>query len=82
MIEEEKLSEIYRGHEIILTREQCLGGWEMLYYSIYRESDGYECACSFTEDDSDLHTYMKSMREWIDAELASGDPWDEKADQL
>ena len=71
---------IYRGHEINLSRERCMGGWDMLYYSIYRQSDGYECASGFTEDESPLRTYMKYMKERVDAELADADPWGENAD--
>ena len=38
----------HRGHTILVSREPCLGGWDMTYYSIYRESDGYECVCDFS----------------------------------
>lgn len=74
-----KLTEDYRGHRIELSREDCLGGWEQLYYSIYRISDGYECECDFTSDDSELPAFMVCMKERVDAELADADPWGENA---
>lgn len=76
----EKLKEVYRGHEIELSREKCLGGWDQLYYSIFRVSDGYECTSGFTSDESNLRTYMGYMRKRVDAELTSDDPWDEAAE--
>ena len=36
---------IYRGHEIEVKREKCLGGWSELYTSVFRLSDGLECVC-------------------------------------
>lgn len=72
----------YRGHEITVTRERCLGGWDQLYYSIYRQADGYECAAGHTEDASPLATYVGHMKERIDAELASDDPWCESEGPL
>ncbi|MCV0427562.1 MAG: hypothetical protein K5905_19050 [Roseibium sp.] len=74
-----ELKETYRGHEIILSREENLGGWEQLYYSIYRSSDGFECECDFTSDESELSDFMNDMKARVDEELSSKDPWDEKA---
>lgn len=72
---------IYRGHEINVNRERSMGGDDLLYYSIFRLSDGYECTSSFTYDDSPVATYMKYMKERVDAELAEDDPWMEKAEE-
>lgn len=68
----------YKGYEIEVYREDCMGGWPMLYYSIFRMSDGYECTSGCTEDDSPVRTYIGYMKERIDAELAEDDPWNEK----
>jgi hypothetical protein len=72
---------VYRGHEIDVRREQCMGGWSNLYYSIFRVSDGYECTSGFTEDTSSVRTYMGYMKERVDAELSEADPWGENADK-
>lgn len=78
----QKMAEEYRGHEIEVSREPCMGGWPMLYYSIFRASDGYECTSGFTEDQSSVKEYMGYMKERIDAELAEDDPWGERADRM
>jgi len=69
------VKQVYRGHEIDVRRERSLGGDMLLYFSIYRESDGYECECDFTTGDDTVRDYMRYMRERIDAELATEDPW-------
>lgn len=70
---------IYRGHEITVTRERCLGGWDMLYTAIFRVSDGYECT-SFCEDSGEkVRDQVRYMKQRIDAELAEDDPWMERA---
>lgn len=70
----------YRGHRVQLDREECMGGWEMLYFYIERESDLYCCEASFTEGEDDIDDFAGYMRERIDAELASDDPWGEHAE--
>lgn len=32
----------YKGFEIEVKRERCLGGWDMVYFSVSRNSDGTE----------------------------------------
>lgn len=70
---------IYRGHEIKVWRERCMAGYPLLYYSIFRESDGYECTSGFTEGADTVRDFLGYMRERVDAELADPDPWLEKS---
>jgi hypothetical protein len=70
----------YRGHEIEVTRERCMGGWDLLYYSIFRAADGYECTSGFSYDESPVRTFFGYMEQRVDDELATDDPWQEKAD--
>ena len=63
----------YRGHEIEVTREKCLGGWSQIYFSVFR--DGRECTSGFTSDASPVGEYMGYMKERVDAELALEKPW-------
>lgn len=66
----------YRGHEITVTREDALGGWGSVYYSVFRESDGFECLSGFSMEDGDtLESWIGFMKERIDAELADQNPW-------
>lgn len=69
----------YRGHEIEAKREKCLAGYKLLYFTIYRESDGYECVCSYTEGDDTPADMIEYLKRRVDAELKTADPWEEKA---
>jgi len=68
----------YRGYEINAHSEKCLGGWEMLYFSIYRESDGYECVSGFSEDSTPPHEYIEHLKQRVDHEIESGTPFEEQ----
>lgn len=68
----------YRGHEIKVLREYCLGGWELTYFTVYRLKDGYECICNFEDSTEPLANVVKNMEIRIDRELESFNPWNEK----
>lgn len=70
----------YRGYEISVERDKCLGGWEQLFYSIYRESDGLECVSSFEDSSETVRNKVKQLKERIDNEHLEEDPWMENAD--
>jgi len=61
---------IYRGFEIDVRRERALGGWDNLYFSIIRLSDGYILEDSFTTGEDTVRDYIGYMKERIDAEVA------------
>lgn len=69
----------YRGHEIDVRREKCMAGYQLLYYSVFRVSDGYECTSGFQDSADSVRYMVKAFKERIDEELASPDPWEEKA---
>lgn len=72
---------LYRGYEITVTKEKSLGGWTQTYYSIFRESDGYECLCDFEETSDTVQQSINHMKDRIDRELKTPDPWGEIADE-
>jgi hypothetical protein len=67
----------YRGYTIDVKREICLGGWDMLYYSIFRDSDNFECTSGCENSGETVRNMTKYMKERIDAELQEADPWGE-----
>lgn len=69
----------YRGHKIEVRREECLAGYDLIYFTIIRDSDGYLCEDSFTESDETVSEVMQVMKIRINNELAEKDPWLEKA---
>ena len=73
------MKQVYRGHEIVVTRQRCLGGWDRLYFSVYRVSDGYCCEEDGENSGEYIRDKVKQMRACIDRELASDDPWQERA---
>lgn len=70
----------YKGHEIEVKREKCLGGWSLLYSTIYRKSDGYECVCTHEDSAEKVRDMIDYLKQRVDEELESADPWDENAD--
>lgn len=68
---------VYRGHEIEVTREKCLGGWSELYTSVFRLSDGLECVCAVEDSAEKIVDQVRYMKERIDEELASENPWED-----
>lgn len=69
---------IYRGYEIIVTREECLAGYSLLYISVFRLSDGFECVADVEDSGETVRSMIKYMKQRIDAELKEEDPWGEK----
>jgi hypothetical protein len=70
----------YRGYEIEVKREECLGGWPLLYYSVYRIEDGWCAIESFEDSDETVRDMVGHMKARIDNELAECDPWMEQAE--
>lgn len=67
----------YRGHEIDAHREKCLAGYSLLYFSVYRESDGLECVCGYEDSAEKTRDMVEILKRRVDAELASPNPWSE-----
>lgn len=59
----------YKGFEIEAKREKALGGWEQVYYSIVRLSDGWEMTCGFSDDEDTLETHIKCLKKDVDCFL-------------
>lgn len=68
----------YRGHEIEAYRGDSMAGIDLLYFSVFRESDGYECTSGFTYGGETPAEFTKHLKSRIDAELATDDPWGER----
>jgi hypothetical protein len=69
----------YKGHEINVVKDKCLGGWEQTDYSIFRVSDGFECTSGFADTSDSVRETIKYLKERVDEELKSDDPWGESA---
>jgi hypothetical protein len=69
------VKEIYRGHEIEAHRDRSLGGDTLVYWSIFRVSDGFECDTGYSDSADNTVRWIELLRERVDAELAETDPW-------
>jgi len=61
----------YKGFTIEVNREECLGGWELTYFSIFRDSDGLEVCSDFTEASDSLEFITKLLMSSVDMFIAS-----------
>lgn len=73
------MKEEYKGHEISATREDSMTGDELLFYSIFRISDGYECTSGFDYSDDSEGQFIERLKKRVDNELKDPDPWGEYA---
>lgn len=70
----------YKGYRIEVVREECMAGYDLLYYSITRIEDGYDALCDYEDSAETVRDMVKHLKVRIDAELAEDDPWMEKAE--
>ncbi|MBU5331733.1 hypothetical protein KQI61_05950 [Anaerocolumna aminovalerica] len=54
----------YKGCEIEVTKEECLGGWDMLFCSIF--DDGFEVTSGFSEGEDTIKDYYNSLKNIVD----------------
>jgi hypothetical protein len=55
----------YRGYEINVFRDKCLGGWEMLFYSVF-SSEGEEILSGFSDTEDPVREYIKDLKTTVD----------------
>lgn len=56
----------YRGFEISASREDSLGGDELLYYQIWRTEDGWVLEDDFTSGDETEEKMTEILRGYVD----------------
>ncbi len=56
----------YRGFDIDVYRSMCMGGWQQMYLSVFRQSDHYELICDYTEALDPVRDAVKWMKNRID----------------
>lgn len=54
----------YRGCEIEVTKDKCLGGWDMLFFSVF--DNGFEVTSGFSESNETVREFVKGLKEVID----------------
>jgi hypothetical protein len=56
----------YKGYKITAERDQAMGGWTNIYFSVYREKDGLLIEDSFTSGDEKIRDMIKYMKHRVD----------------
>ncbi len=68
----------YKGYEIEAKREKSITGEPLLFSGVYRICDGYECMCCYENSSETIRDSIKYLKERIDEEHLTDDPWEEK----
>ena len=54
----------YKGCEIEATKDKCLGGWDMIFFSVF--DDEFEVTSGFSESSETIREFIKGLKEVVD----------------
>lgn len=55
---------VYRGCEIEAYKDKCLGGWDMIFYSVF--DDGFEVTSGFSETSDTVKEFIADLKRLVD----------------
>ena len=55
---------VYKGCEIEVTRDKCLGGCDMIFFSVF--DDGFEVTSGFSESSETIREFTNGLKEVVD----------------
>lgn len=55
---------MYKGCEIEVTKDKCLGGWKMIFYSVF--DNGFEVTSGFSESNDTIKEFVKDLKGLVD----------------
>lgn len=58
--------ETYKGYSIEISREDCMGGWPMTYFDVFRVSDGLHVIGNFSEAEDSIDSFVDDMKSRVD----------------
>lgn len=67
----------YKGFEIDVRREQALGGWDNIYYSVMRKSDGWFLCDDFSTGKDKLKDFANDLKNVVDDYLENPSDYEE-----
>lgn len=56
----------YKGFDIDVNRQKSVGGYTMLYYSVFRKDDLWELTSGCSEFEDNIKEVMKDMKKLVD----------------
>jgi hypothetical protein len=71
----------YKGFELSVTREKCLGGWNQVYIWAYHNKIG-EVISDHCDDSDTVASHMKYLKKTIDDMLENPNDWELDEDQV
>ncbi len=72
----------YRGFEIEAKREPSMAGYSLLYYSVFRVSDGWEMTSGFEDSNEKVSTMVNNLKGWVDDCIANPADYDDPQAEL
>lgn len=72
-----KVTQHYKGFELEAYREESLAGIDLLYYSIFRESDGWEMESNFSYGDETPLAMVNYLRAHVDDYLENPEDYED-----
>jgi hypothetical protein len=66
----------YKNFEIDVHRDKCLAGYNLVYYSVFRNSDGWELTSGFYDTADTVRDIIKDMKSLVDDYVENGEESD------
>ena len=55
----------YKGFDIEAKREKCLGGWDVVSYSVF-SSEGYEVTSGVSDAEDPISIFIRDLKSLVD----------------
>lgn len=65
----------YKGFDIEASREKSMVGDTLLFYSVFRQSDGYEVAYGYSYGNDRIPTFIKHLKGVVDDFIKDPEPY-------
>jgi hypothetical protein len=56
----------YKGFDIDVAKEECLAGYKLTYFSVFRKSDGWELTSGYSDDNDTVRTWIGMLKTRVD----------------
>jgi len=71
----------YKGFEIDVTKEKCMAGYDLVYRSVFRMSDGYQLVGDFSDDNDTIREHVGFMKHRIDEYLSDPEQYEKDEEE-
>lgn len=71
------MKQSYRGFDIDVHRGKSMGGDTLLYYSVFRQSDGWEMTSGFHTGSDTVRDFVRYMKDHVDDAITNPSDWED-----